>query len=258
MNVYKALLPAFLLPLALACTATANPIRGDYTIKISSKEALLEFPGDPDVDLLAMWDDPLQRIAARNMPWIELTNNQDADAPITRFTMTIGDAIKAHFSDNKFGNLIMESETDSPGVSLTASLLGGSDDTLVIEIVGLDPGKTARFRVDLAPNDPNAFARPDFRTVFFQMNGNDTSDNSDFIVRYENDQTNMELEMTSELPDFEVDAPIYTENIVRPHYVMEPVLVFEITDAVPEPGGMACLLAALLGPALTARRRLAA
>ena len=226
-----------------------GPITAAYTVNISSKELVLESPNDPNAQLNAMWDNPYQRIADRNMPWVEVVNAVESTSDITQYIMSIGDEA-FHFSDAHFGSLIMESDTDSAGVSLVANVINGGD-TLVIDIAGLNPGDTARFRVDIDPDDPAAFPHPDFRLVFFDMNGNSNADNSDVSLRFAEITDPVTVTLPNTLPDFAVNGPLYFNTHIRPYNVMEHVDTFTIGDSVtvtqgvPEPSTLA--LIAMLG-----------
>ena len=101
-----------------------------------------------------------------------------SDTVITRYMMTIGNEA-FHFSNETFDDYIFRSTTDKPDMALIASVADDGNQLIVDIPGGLLAGEIARFRVDIAPDDPEAFAYPDFRLVFFQMNGGeDTSMNS--------------------------------------------------------------------------------
>ncbi|MBN1854245.1 MAG: hypothetical protein JW829_16065 [Pirellulales bacterium] len=148
-----------------------------YGIKYSSKQDLIVYPTDANKYLQAITDSSYQRIADRNTPWIEVKNNVGSDTVITRYMMTIGDEA-FHFSNSTFDDYIFRSTTDTPGTSLIASVADDGN-TLIVDIPGgLAAGEAARFRVDIDPDDPDAFPHPDFRLVFFQMNEMEPGTNS--------------------------------------------------------------------------------
>jgi hypothetical protein len=242
----------------LSLTATAgsistNEILASYTVKFSEKEAVLIDPGDMFAEKVAGWDHPFQRIADRNMPWIEITNEGESTGQITQFLLTIGDA-DFHFSDDHFGALIMPSDSNPSDIGIDADTQS-NDDQLVVNLTDFEPGERVRFRIDLDPDDPDAFPHPDFRRVLFDMNSDpeDLTDNAQVQLRYSNGVITADLEQT--LRDFEVDGPIFFESFIRPYSVMEPVGVFVLSDeqVIPEPS--TCVLAALLAVTAAASAR---
>ncbi len=241
----KRLLPPLLTALLgmtlLPSAAHSGTMELGYKLGISAKEIRLRFPDSQAAKTIASWDNSFHRIAARNAPWIEITNDPESDEDITRFTMTLRDD-DAHFSDERF-DFILPSETNPFDVELKGSVADDAQ-TLIVEITGLGPGKIARFAVNLDPNDPDDFRYPDFRLNMFHMNENDLSDNAVYTVEYEGGTV-----IEKVLPDYPVPPPIYAESNIRPHSVMEPVLLFEDSGGfvVPEPGGATLLGLCCLG-----------
>lgn len=244
---------------AQAATITTGEAVASFTVKLSEKEAVLMDPDDPTVQKVAMWDHPFQRIADRNMPWIEITNESDSTSQITQFLMTIGD-IDFNFSDVHFGDLVMPSDHNPADVGLTASVEPSGPEAgnqLMVNFTGFDPGETVRFRIDIDPDDPDAFPHPDFRRVLFDMNGNDPSDNSRMELHYSDG-----LIGTGRLDDYPVNplAGIFVsfeQANIRPYSWMEPVEVFELSDrtVIPEPSTWSIAVLALAAAGLWSRRR---
>ena len=73
-----------MLPQALAATDS-------FTVKISEKQQALSDPSDEAMQHFLMWDLNADRVIARSMPYIELTNDSTSTSPITNFHLTIGD-----------------------------------------------------------------------------------------------------------------------------------------------------------------------
>ena len=248
---------------AQAATVSTGQILASYTVKLSEKEAVLMDPDDPTVQKVAMWDHPYQRIADRNMPWIEITNEGQSTGEITQFLMTIGDTA-FNFSDVHFGDPIMPSDHNPVDIGIDASILQtGSDagNQLVLNFTGFDPGETVRFRVDIDPDDPDAFPHPDFRRVLFDMNGNDPTDNARVQLQFSNDATTIDTPALL-LDDYAVNplAGIFVsfeQANIRPYSWMEPVEVFELGDqtVIPEPSTWSIAVLAVAAVGLWSRRR---
>jgi hypothetical protein len=160
----------------LVCSGAAALAQnvGSFTLKISEKEMNLEHPTDGDWKHYLMWDLGFQRMTDRNMPYLELTNDAESNAPITEFRLKIGDT-RFHFDDSLLGSHAMLAHT-TPGFQISSHTVNNLGDELVITIGngGLQPEQKVRFKVDLAVDDQFAdmfFMHPDFRTVFFDMNG---------------------------------------------------------------------------------------
>jgi hypothetical protein len=157
-----------------AASSLAQSNQGSFTLKVSEKEMNLEHPDDKAWQHYLMWDLGFQRMTDRNMPFFELTNNATSNAAITEFRITIGDT-RFHFADDVMGTHAMLAPS-TPGFNISSTTAGGLGDELVIAIGngGLQPGGMLRFKVDLAVDAAFAgqfFQHPDFRTVFFDMNG---------------------------------------------------------------------------------------
>lgn len=248
---------------AITCT-TAEAQLGNigFEIKLSEKEMVLEHPNDPVVQKFAAWDPPFQRIADRNMPFIEVKNLSTSTGNLTEFRMTIGDT-DFNFSDDFFGTFV-KLGTSTPNVNLSATTAMNGDELIVtFGNGGLAPGELVRFRIDLDP-DPNTFGlfpHPDFRLVLFSMNGMDDSfDNSIVSALFvdPNDPANTAT-VSNQLPDFTVTGAqsLFFNQFIRPYSQMEGVDIFALqaAEVIPEPSTVTLAVAGLLAIAAVARRQ---
>lgn len=252
------------MPLLFCLALTPTTARAAFTnvgfvLSMSAKEMVLESPNDPMVMKYSAWDTPTQRIADLNMPFLELTNDANSDAPITEFDMTIGDTT-FNFSNVYFGDYIRLGDS-TPGFNLQATTADDGD-LLKVQILngGLLPGQTVRFRVDIDvdPGNPGIFPHQDFRKVFFDMNGNDVTDNS--IVTAIFSENGMTESVMAQLDDYPSNNDEYINNNIRPYSVMVGIDIFSLVatqgNEIPEPTSVALLgLGAVAGLALKRRGR---
>lgn len=255
--------------LAVAAWLSASPAMaqlGDvgFQVSIASKEMVLENPNDDSVKMFAAWDAPFQRIADRNMPFIEVMNLGGSTGNLTEFNITIGDT-DFNFEDDYFGSLIMLGDS-TPGFNLSASTVNGDELTVTIGDGGLAPGETVRFRIDLGVDAgvDNMFPHPDFRTVLFDMNdmdNNGMSDNSVVTATFTDpNDASSTTTASSTLLDFGVTGPEaqYFNQFIRPYSQMEGVDIFSLQavnqTAIPEPATVS-LACGLLGAVALLRRR---
>ncbi len=258
---------------AVACligTCVATPAvaeLGDvgFQVKFCEKEMVLEYPGNMGVKMFASWDAPYQRIANRNMPFIEVMNLSDSTGNLTEFSITIGDT-DFNFSKEYFGDYVIQSNsTPDPIISSITST--GDLLTLTFGDGGLAPGELIRFGIDIDP-DPgleDMFPHPDYRLVLFDMNnldGNGIEDNSVVTAVFEdpNDST-MTATASTQLEDYEVTGPQsnYFNQIIRPYSVMEGVDIFAASGfnggtEIPEPSTIPLVLISVAGLAIWNRR----
>lgn len=247
----------FLLSISHAAdTAQAAFSNIGFSLNLSSKEMVLENPGDMMVMKYSAWDTPTQRIADRNLPFLELTNDSTSEAPITEFNMTIGDT-RFNFSDVYFGDFIKLGDS-TPGFNLQSSTENGNlpGDLLRVQIQngGLMPGETVRFRVDIDvdPGFPDLFPHQDYRLVFFQMNGNDPSNNSIITSIFADGA--MTGSVSAQLDDFPSQNDDFFNNNIRPYSIMEGIDVFHVGAQIPEPSGIALLTIGTLAGLIRCRR----
>jgi hypothetical protein len=263
---------AVLLPLCVLVAVT--PARAQtWLLKVSEKEMQLAHPNDMMWMKVNMWDNSYQRMMARSMPTFELQNLQPAGGPaLTELQLTIGDT-RFRFDDDFLGAFALLGDS-TPGIDLTSSV-SANENVLTVNIGngGLDPGEIVRFRIALAPDagqpDPPFFAHPDYRTVLFDMNGNQVygpdpsipagqDDNSQATVKFSNGTTAGPATFVDEvITGIQGD---YFNNIFRPYGLMEPVDIFEIGGGpnvpIPEPASALLMLCASFGVLwISARRR---
>lgn len=186
----------------------------------------------------------------RTNPYIELRNTGTEDAQITHLTMSIGDMTK-NFDWADFVQA-------SPGVTFAVQspdAIAGSikSDTVVISFAGFDPGDFVRFRVGLSPDNSSASAIMDYRSVLFQMNGSNTSNNSTVGVRFAS--SSGEEVLSRQMPDF-VNTNRFTStnlNSLDTICGMDSIVPFTFTDQgiipppIPEPSTFVLLGIGLVG-----------
>jgi hypothetical protein len=258
-----AALTLILLVAATGSAQSSNPF-GDFSMKITEKEMNLEHPTDMKWQKYIMWDVPFQRMNDRNMPYIELKNDSNSDAPITEFHLTIGDT-KFNFSDKVLGAFAKVGST-TKGFQLTSSTVGGLGDELVVKIGngGLQPGALLRFKIDLDVDEDykgQFFAHPDYRTVLFDMNGLNIYDgNLQEISDVDNALATAIFEPT-EGDNFSEESVLHDELVVGPaadfyndnyrrYRDMDPVRAFQASSQVgeiPEPASMLLLVCGMAG-----------
>ena len=225
--------------------ASATLLHVAYDFALSEKELVLAHPDDHFIEMREAWDQPHQRIAARNMPFIELRNSSnDEDARITEFRISIGDT-DFEFSNDMYGEYAIRGDTSSDGVSIESSTVQDNGELLIVNIDGLDPGEVLRFRIEIDPKANDVFPYPDFRTVLFDMNGDDSSDNSKISVVFtQTSPPNDSATLENMLPDYDVEGPqaFYANANMRGHE-MEGVDIFPLSDSrlIPEPSSLMLL-----------------
>jgi PEP-CTERM motif len=246
----------------------------DWSLKISEREMAFQ----PATDVMAMkslmWDLPFSRMMARSMPYISLTNDS-ATANITQFKMTIGDE-QFHFA-NAFMDTFAKLGRDTPGFDLS-SLVEDDGNTLVVNFLngGLDPGDTVHFKIELGVDAAFAdafFVHPDYRTVLFDMNGDNLYEDAGIVHQVstaDNAKVSLKFEMTG-MPSVTV-GPVpfedpsvvdgtagYVNSSLARYGQTDPVRSFGLSggSVVPEPGSMALALLGLLTmtPRFARRRR---
>ncbi len=246
----------------------------DWSLKISEREMAFR----PATDVMAMkslmWDLPFSRMFARSMPHISLTN-ESATANITQFKMTIGDE-QFHFA-NSFMDTFAKLDSETPGFSLS-SLVEDDGNTLVVNFLngGLDPGDTVHFKIELGVDAAFAgslYPHPDYRTVLFDMNGDNIYENAGIVHQVstaDNAKVSLKFEMAGmpsvtvgpvpfEDPSVVDGSAGYVNNSLARYGQSDPVRAFTLSggSVVPEPGSMALALFGLMAmaPRFSRRRR---
>lgn len=255
--------------LVLTCLAIASiaaPARAQepsWSLKISEKEAAITDPTNSALQNFLMWDLSADRVMNRNMPYLELENNDPQ--PITEFKMTIGDE-RFHFDCAMLSECAMISSAPA-GVEITSSAGNGDELVLLFGNGGLPSGEAIRFKIALGVDDGlSFFHRPDFRTVLFDMNeinvydGNlhlpssvdPTDDNSQVMVKFGSGAT-ARIAGPVPLEDFAVvgEAAKYFNDHFRRYGIMEQVDTFLILGGtggqIPEPSAVVLAAIATLG-----------
>ena len=266
------------LTFVVAASTSARAATDSFTVKIAEKQQALSDPTDEAMQHFLMWDLSADRVIARNMPYLELSNDSTSTAPITEFHLTIGDT-RFHFDCAELGSCAMLGKT-TPDISLSsnvsaitgnASSTSGDQLNLTIGNGGLLPGQVVRFKIALDPDaGENFFAKPDYRTVLFDMNGRNVYDGNT-IVDSSTDNATISAAfklangttLTAGPTPFADPSVVgveaqYYNNIYRHYGVMEPVDTFLVqgsANGVPEPSSLALAAIGLLF-GLVARSRL--
>ncbi|MEX2091363.1 MAG: hypothetical protein WD971_01735 [Pirellulales bacterium] len=246
----------------------------DWSLKISEREKAFRPATDMAAMKALMWELPSSRMFARNLPFICLTN-ESATASITEFKMTIGDE-QFHFANSLMG-MYAKLGKDNAVLALSSTVADGGD-TLVVNFLngGIAPGQTVDFQLDIDADAQFAnafFTNPDYRTVLFDMNGDNYYENAG-VVNDPSTDDNAEVSITfamSGMPNVTVgpatfaDAPVLDGsagfvNANRARYGdSDPIRAFALSggSAIPEPGAIVLGLIGLLGmtPQWARRRR---
>ncbi len=260
-----------------AAPAQAEITDAAWSLKISEREMAFR----PATDVMAMkslmWDLPFSRMFARSMPFISLTN-ESASASITEFQMTIGDE-QFHFKNELMGMYAKLGKESPTSLGLSSSVLEGGD-KLVVNFLngGLAPGQTIHFQFDIGVDAEFAnvfFQHPDYRTVLFDMNGdnlynvagidNDLSsdDNSQVTLKFaQSGMPSVSIGPVAFDDPFVVDgsASFVNANLAR-YGQSDPIRTFNLSGSggvIPEPGSIALAVIGLLGltaPFARSRRR---
>jgi hypothetical protein len=238
---------ASLFALFAILASPAARAQNTWTVSISEKELKLENPVDMMWDKWLMWDIGFQRMMERNMPYIELLNEAESSS-ITEFRLTIGDN-RFNFGPVENASPVLLGST-TPGFTLSATTVGGLGDELVVTIGngGLLPGQLVRFKINLDVDPAYAAtyaasfgaSQPDFRTVLFDMNGNNVYDGVVNTSSADNAQASVVFNPggKSEIVAFAdetVAAGQFFNSNLRDYKAIDPVLIFQIGGEIPEP-----------------------
>jgi hypothetical protein len=219
-----------------------------------------------DISMEDGWDNPHQRVRARNKPAIMIVNENQSVAPLTSFMLTINDPGPfffgtGDFATDSFTGFIQNTIYTDPGVSITGSSLSPDGKTLTVNFNGLVANSKAIFNVDLDTSDPSLFPFPDYRLVLCAppngSNGsNGTSSMGATISATFTDASSPPpntTTLTDTLPPA-ASEPEFFEHVIRPAKLMEMV---EHKDVfVPEPSALILAFSGL-GLAAIQRRRAA-
>jgi hypothetical protein len=261
----------------IGTTAQGSPIAfAGLEWKMSEKEQVLIDANDMMSMKGVMWDVPAQRRQERNMPFIEVKNQDNSDANLTEFRMTIGDT-RFNFSNEMYADYAMVSPS-SDFLDVSTSSTNGDDLIVKFNGAGLAPGELVRFRIDIGIDDNQPglmqiWPHPDYRTVLFDMNGinawgpspmtpmpPDSSDNSMAVGTWTKDGMSASSLMPVAFPDPTVVGPqaAIFNQFFRPFYVVEDVDIFsavQVIGVIPEPSSMLLAFIGMTALGLVAHRR---
>jgi hypothetical protein len=244
-----------------------------FSLQINEKEMMLAHPGNQAMTNYATWDTGYQRILARNMPFVYLTNNEDSAGPITELRLTIGDE-RFNFGNtaNMFHGLYTMPGRTNPNAALSSHVEDVGNELVVNFGSGLLPGESICFRInlDVDAGHPSIYPYPDYRTVMFDMNGVNIydgnlvnfsdADNATATVKY-GTLGSPPLEVGPlAFHDDSVSEPgsLFYNRIYRPYGVMEPADTFQVGASteipIPEPSSIVLGLVGCVGGALLAAR----
>lgn len=252
----------------LVSLASAAVAEDTYSLRLSEKEGQLAHTGDAMWMKWLMWDVGFQRMVARNSPYLELTNESTSTKNITEFHITIGDN-RFNFADAG-GSLAMLGST-TPGFTLSSSTLNGAGDELIVNVGngGLKPGESVRFKVKLgidasfAAQYAASFGQslPDYRTVFFDMNGVNVYDGTTKSSAADNSKAYVVFDPnfksgTSTFPDEAVAVSQFFNSNLRAYTELDPVNLFQLDGTpIPEPTSVGLMMLGLAGFFLRSRSR---
>jgi hypothetical protein len=247
-----------------------------FEIKISEKELKLAFPNDPSWESWLEGDLGFQRMIARSMPFIEITNT--GTDPIVEFHLSIAnekcspsgictgnESTRFNYAPVQGNEFAVLGRTSPEAVSLT-STINATRDELILNLGGggLAAGETFRFKINLDV-DPNFAAQfkalfgdsqPDFRTVLFDMNGTNVYNNDVVQVTSADNAKAWVVTDPAEGSNITSDPIIFEDPNVDPEVasiindrlrsgcccVSDPVLIF-----IPEPSSAGLVILAVAG-----------
>jgi hypothetical protein len=200
----------------------------------------------------------------RTNPYLELRNTSE-QAMLTQFTLSIGDLTK----NFDWAKAVETSDGVSFTVESVDGVMGGTkSDLLTISFSGFEPGDFVRFRFGVSADDPNASMIQDYRTILFDLNGDDDlTGNSLVTVDFESGGETAQL--SDQLPNFSMNGLTTATNMAFPngpcfdhvvpfHFDAEGTLDPDPGPQVPEPGSvvlLGCGLVGLVGWKLRRRRQ---
>ncbi|OHB75097.1 MAG: hypothetical protein A2W31_00360 [Planctomycetes bacterium RBG_16_64_10] len=226
-----------------------------FEVLMAADRDLVQNPDDPLTALLAAWRTQHDLRLARNMPFLLLTNTSDlAAAEINSMAMTIGSE-EYNFSS-------VQVVQTAPGVTVAVRPFDSADDQrgadrFELELAGLVPGKFVLLRLDLDADDIGAYPLPDFRTVLFQANGQDPSNNSTVTVGFDAADGFAPTTLGATLDDYSVVEPFFVgpgfhASAQRDHVRVFPVRrsgAMAVQQAIAEPSALTLLV---IGACVTA------
>lgn len=231
-----------------------------YQLRLAADEGLIQSPDDPLAAMMAAWQTQYDLQLARNKPFLLLINTSPvSDAELTRFTMTVGKAAY-HFD---LADVVAVSSGADANIAITMpgqKAVGG--EVIELELSNFTQDAFVLFQIGLAPDADDVFPLSDFRTVLFDANGDDTSDNAVVAASFETSDGDNATTLSGPLEDFEVQGPVFVGPAFHAYETMDHVGVFTHRDEgdllvdrpVPEPSALVELLLGLGGLIACSRR----
>jgi len=208
----------------LSACVQVSPIAAEqdfgYQLTLAASEKMLLDPANPVTAMLAAWQLQGDLGMARSRPWLEITNTSQS-AQLTRFELSIGDPA-FHFADTL--------ELVGPAGGSQSAALIQDGNVLQLDFSDFDPGETVRVQFVLRPDSSQVFQYPDFRTVHFDVNGDDPSDNATTLATFTDPGSGQEHSLTGQLDDFQVEGPIFIAPHVRRYRDMDHLHLFSMED----------------------------
>ncbi|HZZ73987.1 MAG TPA: hypothetical protein VFE24_17165 [Pirellulales bacterium] len=218
----------------LGCNATrASADAVGYTVTLAEDPYVIADPTNMGTQMMATWAPQTVLLIERSRPYIEVTNTSDS-ANLDSFTITIG---KPSLYSFDYANMI----STSPGITYTlvtpTSTPGQiSSNEVTLNFTGFAPGDYVRFQTGIVPDAGNPNPYPDYRQIFFDLNGNgNTSDNSMNTAVFSDGMT-----VGGHLEDFTSSLSTIFGPVVYAQHGQDHVIPFSQSfgAAAPEPSAM--------------------
>jgi hypothetical protein len=263
--------------------ADAGPVNGSFQVDIGESERTLaamlekESGSITPTEFLAiqseeMHKNPSLRLIDRNRPAIVLQNTSDSTGgDLTRFDIDLQEAGhefgNGDFNPDPFaGGLTLLSDRTDVGISMTSSYGTVSDvdltedrTKLVLDILGLTPGKAMFFRLDLDPNPVTHTLFPDYQHVMLGGDlgdGNGPADPSLISAVFVANGMTAAINPTEFNP--EIDHVLEMAGMIEGHRSQSKSAYYTSrgsTEQVPEPSTVMLLLAGMAGFGSSRRSR---
>jgi hypothetical protein len=235
----------------LVPTAQAGPV--NFELRISESAALVANPGNVQLSAQAANSTQHELLMARDMPYMQLMNTSPPGTDqIVRFSITVGDLFtNVHHYD------WIKVVDASPGLTWAIVMPDGDNggvrtDAIDVLFTGFTTGKFFRFQTDIDNDVGNTDMFTDYRTVLFDMNGSNVTDNALVTVQFQQ-SPGLPLAVASDfLPDYPFLEPT---NVGIQFGPCGPDAVKTFTAAgsafvIPEPGTIGLMILGLVAVAI--------